>query len=282
MKIAVASGKGGTGKTTISTNLAVFLSKKEKTVTFLDCDVEEPNAHLFLHPQWHAQIDVVIPTPSIDKSRCINCGTCAQNCQFRAIADMGTDIMVFPELCHGCGLCTFICPEKAITEKPRTIGIVKAGKVNGFEFIHGQLKVGEPLATPIIKKVREHSSSDDFIIIDAPPGTSCGTIASMYDTDYVVLVTEPTPFGLHDLNLAVQVTRVLNLPCGVVINRADSGDRRVWDYCEKEGIEIIMELPHMREIAEMYSQGMLFLSHLQSYETHFEKMISKIQRQVIK
>jgi MinD superfamily P-loop ATPase len=281
MKIAVASGKGGTGKTTISTNLAVFLSKNGKTVTFLDCDVEEPNAHLFLRPQWYVQIDVLIPTPSIDKSRCINCGTCAQSCQFRAITDMGTDIMVFPELCHGCGLCSYICPEKAITEIPRSIGLVKAGTVDGFEFIHGQLRVGEPLATPIIKKVREQNSSDGLTLIDAPPGTSCGTIASMYDTDYVVLVTEPTPFGLHDLNLAVQVTRTLNLPCGVVVNRADSGDRRVWDYCEKQGIEIIMELPHVREIAEMYSQGMLFLSHLPGYEKLFEKMFSKIQSQVI-
>lgn len=282
MKIAVASGKGGTGKTTISTNLAVFLSKKGKTVTLLDCDVEEPNAHLFLRPQWYAQIDVSIQTPSIDKNRCTNCGQCAQGCQFRAITDMGTDTMVFPELCHGCGLCSHICPENAITESPRTIGFVKAGRADGFEFIHGQLKVGKPLATPIIKKVREQSTSDGFIIIDAPPGTSCATIASIYETDYVVLVTEPTPFGLYDLNLAVQVTRVLNLPCGVVINRADSGDKKVWDYCEKEGIEIIMELPHMREIAEMYSQGTLFLSHMIQFEGLFEKMISKIQSQVIK
>jgi MinD superfamily P-loop ATPase len=280
MKIAVASGKGGTGKTTFSTNLAFFLSHKGKAVTFLDCDVEEPNAHIFLHPQCNAKKDVSLLTPSIDRTLCTNCGLCAQSCQFKAITNLGTDTMVFSELCHGCGLCSLICPEKAISELPRTIGTIESGKSEGIDFVQGTLKIGEPLATPIIKKVREYGNAKGLVIIDSPPGTACGTIASVYDTDLVVLVTEPTPFGLNDLVLAVEMTRALNLPCVVVINRADCGDRKVWDYCNNEGVEIAMEIPHVREIAEMYSQGLLFLSYMPQYEKLFEEMFNKIQNQV--
>lgn len=280
MKIALASGKGGTGKTTFSTNLAFWLSKEDILVTFLDCDVEEPNAHLFFKPNWQKKVDVSIAVPSIDKEKCTHCGACSKACEFKAIANLGVDTLVFSELCHGCGLCSYICPEAAITEVPKPIGVVEEGNAGNIDFIHGRLKIGEPLSIPLIKEVRQYGRSKGVTIIDAPPGTSCAAIASVYGTDFVLLVTEPTPFGLNDLTLAVEMVRALNLPYAVAVNQSDIGDRKVWEYCDKEKIEIMMELPHAKVIAEIYSKGELILQHLPEYEFLFKGIFEKIRSRV--
>jgi len=254
MIISVASGKGGTGKTTIATNLAVSLGKGIK---FLDCDVEEPNAHLFLRPNIDYSEVVTVPVPEIDLEKCDFCGKCAEFCQFNAISVMGKNILTFPELCHGCGGCSLICPKEAISERPREIGILEHGFSGEIEFVHGRLKIREAMAVPLIERVKKHIDAEKTVIIDAPPGTSCPVIATIKNSDFVVLVTEPTPFGLHDLRLAVGVARVLRLPMGIVINRADLGDKGVFEYCEKEGIPILITIPFEREIAESYARGEL-------------------------
>ena len=254
MIISVASGKGGTGKTTIATNLAVSL---EKGIKFLDCDVEEPNAHLFLRPNIDYSEIVTVPVPEIDLEKCDFCGKCAEFCQFNAISVMGKNILTFPELCHGCGGCSLICPKEAISERPREIGILEHGFSGEIEFVHGRLKIREAMAVPLIERVKKHIDAEKIVIIDAPPGTSCPVIATIKNSDFVVLVTEPTPFGLHDLRLAVGVARVLRLPMGIVINRADLGDKGVFEYCEKEGIPILMTIPFERGIAESYARGEL-------------------------
>ena len=254
MIISVASGKGGTGKTTIATNLAVSL---EKGIKFLDCDVEEPNAHLFLRPNIDYSEVVTVPVPEIDLEKCDFCGKCAEFCQFNAISVMGKNILTFPELCHGCGGCSLICPKEAISERPREIGILEHGFSGEIEFVHGRLKIREVMAVPLIERVKKHIDAEKIVIIDAPPGTSCPVIATIKNSDFVVLVTEPTPFGLHDLRLAVGVARVLRLPMGIVINRADLGDKGVFEYCEKEGIPILITIPFEREIAESYARGEL-------------------------
>ena len=254
MIISVASGKGGTGKTTIATNLAVSL---EKGIKFLDCDVEEPNAHLFLRPNIDYSEVVTVPVPEIDLEKCDFCGKCAEFCQFNAISVMGKNILTFPELCHGCGGCSLICPKEAISERPREIGILEHGFSGEIEFVHGRLKIREVMAVPLIERVKKHIDAEKTVIIDAPPGTSCPVIATIKNSDFVVLVTEPTPFGLHDLRLAVGVARVLRLPMGIVINRADLGDKGVFEYCEKEGIPILITIPFEREIAESYARGEL-------------------------
>ena len=254
MIISVASGKGGTGKTTIATNLAVSL---EKGIKFLDCDVEEPNAHLFLRPNIDYSEIVTVPVPEIDLEKCDFCGKCAEFCQFNAISVMGKNILTFPELCHGCGGCSLICPKEAISERPREIGILEHGFSGEIEFLHGRLKIREAMAVPLIERVKKHIDAEKTVIIDAPPGTSCPVIATVKNSDFVVLVTEPTPFGLHDLRLAVGVARVLRLPMGIVINRADLGDKGVFEYCEKEGIPILITIPFEREIAESYARGEL-------------------------
>jgi len=254
MIISVASGKGGTGKTTIATNLAVSLGKGIK---FLDCDVEEPNAHLFLRPNIDYSEIVTVPVPEIDLEKCDFCGKCAEFCQFNAISVMGKNILTFPELCHGCGGCSLICPKEAISERPREIGILEHGFSGEIEFVHGRLKIREAMAVPLIERVKKHIDAEKTVIIDAPPGTSCPVIATIKNSDFVILVTEPTPFGLHDLRLAVGVARVLRLPMGIVINRADLGDKGVFEYCEKEGIPILITIPFEREIAESYARGEL-------------------------
>ncbi len=258
MIISVASGKGGTGKTTIAVNLALALAKdKGENVQFLDCDVEEPNAHLFLRPNIDYSEIVTVPVPEIDLEKCDFCGKCAEFCQFNAISVMGKNILTFPELCHGCGGCSLICPKEAISERPREIGILEHGFSGEIEFVHGRLKIREAMAVPLIERVKKHIDAEKTVIIDAPPGTSCPVIATIKNSDFVVLVTEPTPFGLHDLRLAVGVARVLRLPMGIVINRADLGDKGVFEYCEKEGIPILITIPFEREIAESYARGEL-------------------------
>jgi MinD superfamily P-loop ATPase len=273
MMISIASGKGGTGKTTVATNLAVSLGGG---VQLLDCDVEEPNAHLFIHPVFEKTEIVSTAVPEVDESKCNLCGKCGEICQFKAIIVIGKTVLPFQELCHSCGGCMEVCPEHAIREGERVLGEIEVGHRNGLEFIHGRLRVGEAMAPPLIRKVRSFAHPDKVTIIDAPPGTSCPVIASMKGADFVLLVTEPTPFGLHDLKLAVGAVRILGIPCGLVINRSDMGDDRVREYAGAEGIPILMEIPFDRKIAESYSRGELLVDAMPEWREKFLQLYEKI------
>jgi MinD superfamily P-loop ATPase len=274
MIISVASGKGGTGKTTVSTNLAISL---DTDVRFLDCDVEEPNAHLFLQPIIDDVETVTTPVPVVDEDKCNLCGKCGEICQFKAIVVIGETVLPFQELCHSCGGCMEVCPEKAITETGRELGIVERGHRNGLEFVHGKLRVGEAMSPPLIRKVRSFQQPDRLIIIDAPPGTSCPVIAAMKGADFVLMVTEPTPFGLHDLKLAVGAVQILGIPCGLVINSSDIGDDRVRVYAEQENIPILMEIPFDRKIAEAYSRGELLVEVMPEWKERFAALYQRIE-----
>jgi len=273
MIISVASGKGGTGKTTVATNLAVSIGTG---VQLLDCDVEEPNAHLFIRPVFEKTEFVTTPVPEVDENKCNLCGKCDEICQFKAIVVIGDTVLSFPELCHSCGGCTAVCPEDAITSTGRELGVIQKGSRNGLAFIHGKLRVGEAMSPPLIKAVRAHSRPDTFTIIDAPPGTSCPVIAAMKDTDFVLLVTEPTPFGLHDLKLAVGAVKILDIPAGLVINRSDIGDQNVKAYANRENLPILMEIPFDRRIAEAYSRGEMIVEALPGFKAKFLELYQKI------
>jgi MinD superfamily P-loop ATPase len=266
MIISIASGKGGTGKTTIATNLAVSV---DTPVQLLDCDVEEPNAHLFIRPHMEETRTFTTPVPEVDMEKCTLCGKCGEICQFRAIVVIGETVLPFVEMCHSCGGCMAVCPEKAITETTRQLGRIERGRFDGKEFIHGKLRVGEAMSPPLIKAVRGFARPDRLTIIDAPPGTSCPVISAMKGVDFVLLVTEPTPFGLHDLKLAVGAVRILDIPSGLVINRSDMGDDRVLDYAEKENIPVLMEIPFDRKIAEAYSRGEMMVTALPEWKGKF-------------
>ncbi len=274
MIISIASGKGGTGKTTVATNLAVSVNGP---VQLLDCDVEEPNAHLFLRPSIEETINVTTPIPEIDLEKCNQCKKCAEICRFRAIAVLGDTVLTFPELCHSCGGCMAVCPEGAITETGRELGVLEAGSMNGVSFVHGRLRVGEAMSPPLIRAVRDRTRADGLTLIDAPPGTSCPVIAAMKDTDFVLLVTEPTPFGLHDLKLAVEAVKILKIPMGLVINRANMGDDKVRDYAHGQDLPILMEIPFDRRIAESYSRGEMFALALPEWKARFCGLIESIE-----
>jgi MinD superfamily P-loop ATPase len=281
MILTVASGKGGTGKTTVAVNLALSTASADgmSGLLFLDCDVEEPNAHLFLKPTLARSEPVSIMIPRVDESLCKHHARCAEVCQFHAIAALPNTTLVFPELCHGCGGCTLECPERAISEEPHPIGIIEEGHVDGIAFAHGVLNVGEPMATPIIRQLKRRLSDEyELAILDAPPGTACPVVESMRGADYVLLVTEPTPFGLHDLRLAVQVGRdELGIPVGVVVNHDGVGDAGVDDYCQSEGIPILMRIPMDRRIAEAYSRGVTIVDALPEYRERFRQLLKSIE-----
>jgi MinD superfamily P-loop ATPase len=274
MIISIASGKGGTGKTTVATNLARSLGSN---VQLMDCDVEEPNAHLFINPSFEETEPFFMPVPEVNEERCTYCGKCADICQFKAIAVVNENILIFEELCHSCGGCWEVCPEDAITQKGRELGVVQRGQSNGIEFIHGKLRVGEAMSPPLIKKVRSFENPDKLTIIDAPPGTSCPVIASMKDADFVLLVTEPTPFGLHDLKLAVGAAQILNIPLGLVINRSDLGDDKVRKYARQKGLPILMEIPFDRQIAEAYSRGEMLVDVIPQWKDRFLGLYDQIK-----
>ncbi len=273
MIISVASGKGGTGKTTVSTNLARVLDEK---LMLLDCDVEEPNAHLFLNPVFDSVQQVYTEVPEVDQEKCTGCGACAKVCRFRALTVIGGKVLVFPELCHSCGGCMVACPEDAIGEGKRELGTIEKASLGNVTFVKGTLRVGEVMAPPLIEKVRKTAENSELVLIDAPPGTSCPVIAAMQDADFVVLVTEPTPFGLSDLALAVETVRALDLPFGLVINRAGLGNDEIYDYVKKENIPILMEIPFDLEIARAYSRGTLIVDHLPQYRESFLTLYKKI------
>lgn len=273
MIISIASGKGGTGKTTIATNLARSV---QQPVLLLDCDVEEPNAHLFLQPEIIVTAPVYKPIPQIDDEKCTYCGKCSEVCAYNAIAVLKDKVLVFAELCHGCGGCTLLCPEDAITEVGQEIGIVEYGHAGDVEFAHGKLKVGEAMAVPVIKAVKNHINGQPFVLLDAPPGTSCPVVTTLLGSDFCILVTEPTPFGLHDLKLAVDVARQLRVPHGVVINQADIGDKSVETYCHEQQIPILMQIPTDRRIAEAYSRGQMIVDVLPEYREKFQKLLQQV------
>jgi MinD superfamily P-loop ATPase len=275
MIISIASGKGGTGKTLVATSLALSLQGKGK-VTLLDCDVEEPNDHIFINPRFQCNEPVSLQIPQIDKTKCTLCDKCSSLCAYHAIAKFPKQIMVFPQLCHSCGACGYLCPEKAITEIAREIGIVEYGRAGTIDFVRGELRTGEAMAVPVIKKVKENINSAGIVIIDAPPGTSCPVVESIKDSDFCLLVTEPTPFGLNDLMLAVETANVLNIPVGVIINRAGSDNGRIEAYCVKEDIPILMQIPFDMEIARNYSRGFTLVTGMPDWKIQFQRLISSI------
>jgi len=274
MIISVASGKGGTGKTTVAVNLAKAV---DANVQLLDCDVEEPNSHLFLNPEFSHTETVFTPVPEVDKEKCSYCGKCGEICRYKAIVVVNDIVLTFPELCHSCGGCVKVCPENAVTEIGRELGVVQQGRSDGIDFIHGKLRVGEAMAPPLIRKVRDFAVPDKLTIIDAPPGTSCPVIASMKETDFILLVTEPTPFGLHDLELAVGAVKTLDIPCGLVINRSDMGDDRVAVYAQKENLPVLLEIPFDRKVAEAYSRGDLMIDAMPLWKEKFIKLFEDIR-----
>jgi MinD superfamily P-loop ATPase len=272
MILAVASGKGGTGKTTVSVNLArVFGSD----VQLLDCDVEEPNDHLFLEGDLRDEEIVTIPVPQVDESLCDGCSECSRFCQYHAIVSFGTKPLIFPEMCHGCGGCAKVCPKQAIHEIDRRIGVVGTVQAGNITLVQGRLDVGAAMAPPLIRAVKARLRNGMPAILDAPPGTSCPVITTLRGSDCVVLVTEPTPFGLHDLKIAVEVVRELGIPFGVVVNRVGIGDERVHAFCREEDIPILLEIPDDRRIAEAYSKGQLIVEALPEYRGLFECLIAK-------
>ena len=280
MIISVASGKGGTGKTTIAVNLALYLAQNgTESIQFLDCDVEEPNAYIFLKPEIQKRQKVCILVPEVDKTKCNFCGKCAQVCAYNAIAVLKDKVLVFPQLCHGCGGCALFCPEGAITEKEREIGLLEQGKTRQIDFIQGKLNISEPMATPIIREVKKKIDANAISIIDVAPGTSCPVIEAVNQSDFCLLVTEPTPFGLNDLKLAVEVLRKLKVKFGVIINRAGIGDDKVKKYCEDEKIEVLAEIPYDRNVAVLYSHGISILIEA-DYARIFEKLWDSIKRKI--
>jgi len=277
MIISVASGKGGTGKTLVATSLALSLSDNHK-VQLLDCDVEEPNAHIFLHSTLNESQAVFLPIPNVDETKCTYCGKCAEVCAYNAIAVVQKKVLVFPELCHGCGACSYLCPESAISEEGKQIGVVEQSNLGNIDFIQGELAIGEIAAPFVIREVKEHINPASIVIIDVSPGTSCPVVEAVRGSDFCLLVTEPTPFGLNDLSLALEVVRKLGITCGVVINRAGVGDEKVDSYCHEQGIPILLKIPLDREIATLYSKGIPLVQGMPEWRSAFQRLFQDIEQ----
>lgn len=278
MIISVASGKGGTGKTTVSTNLALSIGYAQ----FIDCDVEEPNGNIFIKAKIKEHEDVSVSIPKIDKEKCNYCGKCSEFCAYNALAVVPSDVLVFPELCHSCGGCELVCPEDAISWNVRIIGRLEHGQAKNIDFYHGMLNVGEMQAIPVIKALKRKIDKNMNVIIDVPPGTSCPVIESIAGSDYCILVTEPTPFGFYDLKLAVEVVKHLSIPFGIIINRDGIGDKKVENFCQNQHIPILLKIPERRKIANLYSKGITLVN--ESYEWHemFGLVFNRIQEEVNK
>ena len=280
MRLAISSGKGGTGKTTVATNLAVTAARTGRSVGYLDCDVEEPNGFLFLKPQIDQTRPVSVSIPKVDLDKCNGCGQCGRICQYSAIVVMDKKVLVFPELCHGCGGCWLVCPTGAITESYRQTGQLELGKAGDVHCVQGQLNIGEAMSPPVIAAVKAAAPNVDFLVIDSPPGTSCPVIESVRDSDFALLVTEPTPFGLNDLKLAVEMVRALTLPFAVVINRADVGDGDTKAYCTRQRIEVLAEVPDDRQVAEAYSRGEMACDVIPKYRELYRDLLNSLAKRV--
>jgi MinD superfamily P-loop ATPase len=289
MRIAIASGKGGTGKTTTATNLAMTAANRGMTVRLLDCDVEEPNCHLFLNPSYDRESEVRVSAPLVDDDRCNACGACGRICQFSAIVALKTKPLTFPELCHSCGGCWNVCPTGAISRGERSVGLLKTATMGRIEFASGLLNIGEARAIPAIRAVKEsygpeglrrdnEREPEELVFIDAPPGTSCPVIEAVRDSDAVILVTEPTPFGLHDFRLAAEMVKKIDLPAAAVINRAGIGDAGVNEFCTTEGIPILAEIPDDRRVAEAYSRGETAVEAVPDMRTLYDHLLERIMK----
>ena len=272
MKIAVLSGKGGTGKTTVSASLAVAIDPCQ----YIDCDVEEPNGAIFLHPELNETHQVKVAIPEVDPEKCDGCGKCAKACQFNAIAVISGKVLLFPEICHHCGACLIACPNRAMNEVERSIGVIETDESGAF--MHGKLNIGEPISIPIIRELKARMRCDLTVILDCPPGASCSVVQSIDGCDYCILVTEPTPFGIHDLKIAVALVRKLGIPFGVIINKATEGHLLIHDYCKENGIEFLLEIPFSREIAENYSRGILPVKGNSDWLARFQEVYNKISK----
>jgi len=279
MIISIASGKGGTGKTTVAANLVKSLTKNS---SILDCDVEEPNVHIFLNPEISITEKVTVFNPFISEEKCTKCGICADICEFNALVKIHNKILFFPDLCMSCEACMELCPESAISKLEKTVGEVNLGKVdNTIDFINGVLEIGISRAIPVIDSVKDHINSQKIVILDAPPGTSCPVIETITNSDYCILVTEPTPFGLYDLKIAVEVVRLLKIPFGVVINKFGMvKNSLIEDFCKKEEIEILMKIPFERKIAEAYSKGKLLVELYPEWKNKFQSLFEVIKEKV--
>jgi MinD superfamily P-loop ATPase len=276
MIISVASGKGGTGKTLVTTNLAASIGE----VALLDCDVEEPNSYLFFPDrEEEASFDCTVKIPIIDENKCTRCGKCSEFCAYNALAVFPQSVLLFKELCHGCGGCALVCPEGAISEGTRPIGKIVRARSGDVRLLWGELNLGEPMATPLIRSVKAEAKGDP-VLIDSPPGTACPVIEAVRGSDFCLLVTEPTPFGLYDLSIAVQVVREMEIPCGVVVNRSGVGDQGVQNYCEQENIPVLLEIPMKREIAELYSRGVLFSEVMTEWQERFIGLLARIEEEI--
>ncbi|WP_027365606.1 P-loop NTPase [Desulfotruncus alcoholivorax] len=280
MKITVASGKGGTGKTTVAVGMALALQADGNRVTFLDCDVEEPNGHIFIKPDIQKNEDVFIDVPEINLEKCDFCGKCSEICAFNALLVAGESVVVFHELCHGCGGCNYFCPKGAVTLIPKKIGTIEMGTAaEGLNFAHGQLEIGVPLSPPLVDAVKKKQNGG-ITIIDAPPGTSCPAVHTVRETDFCLLVTEPTPFGLNDLALAVEMTRALDVPCGILVNRAREGWDIIDKYCKQNNLKILMKIPLSREIAGAYSKGIPLTFLDKEWGVAFRRLFRDIREMV--
>ena len=275
--IAVASGKGGTGKTTIATNLAHVAFGLGQKVRYLDCDVEEPNGHIFLKPNIDHSREVTVDVPQVDLEKCTGCGKCGEICQYGAIVSVKETVLTFEQLCHSCGGCWHLCPADAIKAKPLNIGDIESGKAGGVDFVGGKLRIGYVRTPSLIKEVKKHIKEDRLVIIDVPPGTSCPVVEAVKGADFVLLVTEPTPFGLNDLKLSVGLVRKMNLSFAVIINRYGIGDDEVEKYCAAENIDIVLKLPDDRRIAEAYSSGKMMVDELPEFKNHFVDLTKAIK-----
>ena len=275
MIISIASGKGGTGKTTIAVNLALSLKGKRQ---LLDCDVEEPDDHIFLKPEISKSEKAYFLEPFVNPDKCDYCGKCSEVCAYNAIAVVKKKVLIFYELCHSCGACKIACPQDAIFEKGIEKGTIEEGKTGDIFFGQGRLKEGELSAAPLIKRVKKKIKNDCNVIIDAPPGASCPVVEAVKNTDFCLLVTEPTPFGLNDLRLAVEMCRKIKVPSGIIINRADIGDKKVEEYCVEENIPILMRIPYSREIAYAYSEGIPIVEKFPEYKEKFQELFKKIKK----
>jgi len=278
MIVAVASGKGGTGKTSVAVNMALSIDNAQ----LIDCDVEEPNAHLFLSPKISQTQAVTVTVPTVNEKLCDHCGKCAHFCQYNALFVGSDKVLVFSDLCHSCGGCALVCPKEAITEHQHKIGILKLGSTDDLELVYGELEVGEPMSVPVIREVKRHIGKDKNVILDSPPGTSCPVIQTVKDSDFCILVTEPTPFGLHDLKIMIQVLENMRIPSGIVINRAGVGDNRVYEYCKEKSIPILLEIPYARKIAELYSRGIPFSQQMPEWKAKFQTLFNTVRKLVNK